>query len=149
MNIKEELYQHCMQYATQRMANARLAWDEASAAAGEETKSSAGDKHETGRAMAQLEQEKAARQFAEAAELKKSLEKIDIHAPSKKVRAGSVVITDKANYFISISAGKIEINDKIYFAVSAGSPVGLALLGKEINQEINFNGQKMIIKEML
>ena len=149
MSLKEELYQHCMKYAEQRIANARHAWDEASAAANEETKSSAGDKHETGRAMAQLEQEKAAKQYAEAVELKKTIEKIDIHSTGSKIRSGSVVMTDKGNYFVAISAGKIEIEGNVYFAVSPGSPVGHALIGKMKNEDLVFNGQKITIREIL
>ena len=59
--IKQTLYNFCVTYINQRMATAQQAIHTAQASANEETKSSAGDKYETGRAMMQLEIEKIVR----------------------------------------------------------------------------------------
>ena len=50
-----------------------------------ETKSSAGDKHETGRAMIQLEMEKAGQQLAIVNQMKEVLVKISIENTSKVI----------------------------------------------------------------
>ena len=64
--LKHELILRCHQYADSRIATARQAMSEAQTAANEESKSSIGDKYETGRSMMQIEGEKAAHQLAEA-----------------------------------------------------------------------------------
>lgn len=104
-----------------------------------ETKSSAGDKHETGRAMLQLEMEKASQQLAGITAMNQVLSKIDVYKTSDVAHLGSIIITEKANYFLSISAGKISFENKDYFAVSVSSPIGKILLGKRPNEEFFFN----------
>jgi hypothetical protein len=65
-----------------------------------ETKSSAGDKHETGRAMVQLEREKAGQQLAEIQKTQQILAKINPEVKSDTIGLGSVVFTTGSNYFI-------------------------------------------------
>ena len=105
-----------------------------------ETKSSAGDKHETGRAMLQLEIEKASQQLKGINEMKITLAKIDVFKQHKIAHLGSIIETNHGNYFLSISAGKLTIYDKNYFAVSTFSPIGKRLLGKKTGEQFTFNG---------
>jgi hypothetical protein len=114
-----------------------------------ETKSSAGDKHETGRAMLQLEMEKAGQQLAGITEMKVVLSKIDILKTSKNACLGSVIITPKVSYFLSISAGQLVVADKSYFAISVSSPIGKLLLGKQEKEVISFNGKTIIINKIV
>lgn len=109
-----------------------------------ETKSSAGDKHETGRAMIQLEMEKSGQQLAVINQMKAVLEKISIENTSKSICLGSLIITNKANYFLAISAGKITINTIDYFVVSTNSPIGNQLLGKKPGEIISFNTAEIL-----
>jgi hypothetical protein len=147
--IKSQLYNECMNYMQQRVKHAQQAFDDASESGNDETKSSAGDKHETGRAMMQIEQEQNAKQLHEAAELKKAFDKINPEQESRVAVLGSLIVTNKGNFYISISAGKIIIDDKIYFAVSPLSPIALKLLGVVKKQEIDFNGQHYAIEEVV
>ena len=105
-----------------------------------ETKSSAGDKHETGRAMLQLEIEKASQQLKGINQMKITLAKIDVFKQHKIAHLGSIIETNHGNYFLSISAGKLTIYDKNYFAVSTFSPIGKRLLGKKTGEQFTFNG---------
>ena len=59
MTIKQELYKLCLEYVENRFQTIQNTIKEIQESLGSETKSSAGDKHETGRAMLQLEREKA------------------------------------------------------------------------------------------
>ena len=72
--IKRKLYQHCINFVDKRIAAAKETIAMAQESANEDTKSSAGDKYETGRAMAQLEIEKTAGQLEEALKDKKLLD---------------------------------------------------------------------------
>ncbi|MDO6425302.1 hypothetical protein, partial [Saccharophagus degradans] len=68
-----------------------------------ETKSSAGDKHETGRAMLQLEMEKLGQQYQTVLTQKNVLQKIDVSV-KKKAQVGSLVgTTSGLNYFLATS----------------------------------------------
>lgn len=117
-------------------------------ALGSETKSSAGDKHETGRAMIQLEREKAGSRLAEIEKTKVILTKIDVLKPSEVSGLGSIVFTDQANYFISVSLGQIEIDGTVFYAISSQTPIGILLNGKRKGDEISFREQKIKVFEV-
>lgn len=138
-SIKQALYTHCQQYVRQRIDTARSAMEAAQASANEESKSSAGDKYETGRAMAQIERDRHAQLLAEAKKLEQDLNLLDIDKPSAVVRPGSLVLTDRGRFFISISVGKITMDADDYLAVSAASPIGALLLGRKTGEAITFN----------
>ena len=140
LEIKEALFRQCEAYANKRLQTVEAVISSNQLALQSETKSSAGDKHETGRAMLQLETEKAGQQLAGIMQMKEILAKVDILKTSKNVCLGSVIFTEKVNYFLSISAGQLEFANKMYFAVSVSSPIGKLLLGKQENDVISFNG---------
>lgn len=106
-----------------------------------ETKCSAGDKYETGRAMLHLEFEKLSAQLEEYRRLKKTLSFINASSASKEVSFGSVVKTSHANYFIAIPAGEQELEEVKYFAVGANSPIARAMAGKRAGEDFYFNGK--------
>jgi len=147
--LKLQLYNKCVDYVEQRISHIQCAIEAVSESGNDETKSSAGDKHETGRAMMQLEQEKNSKQLHETLELKKMLDKIMPNQKSQTVALGSIVITNKEKFYISISAGKITINAETYYAVSPTSPIAIKLIGLTINQEINFNGSLYAIQQII
>ena len=76
-NLKIQLHQKCAEIIEQRITELKSIIQESQDAANNETKSSAGDKHETGRAMAQLETEKLSSQLSEALKTQKTLQKIN------------------------------------------------------------------------
>ena len=147
MNIKEELYKQCEFYVNKRLETVEKTIASHQKALQSETKSSAGDKHETGRAMLQLEMEKASQQLSGITQMKETLAKINTTSISEVVRLGSVVETTSANYYISISAGLITIGTTKYFAVSSSSPIGKLILGKKEGESFDFNGTKSTIKK--
>ena len=58
MLLKQNIYSQCLLILNQKIEELNSALATATESANNETKSSAGDKHETARAMMQLEQEK-------------------------------------------------------------------------------------------
>ena len=111
-----------------------------------DTKSSAGDKYETGREMMQIEIEKNEVLLNQTAKQRKELARIDILEKFNKVAFGSLVETDKGTYFISIGIGKVQINDQICYAISLASPIGGLLRNKAVGDEIQFQGRTFSIK---
>jgi len=148
-NLKSQLYILCQQFVEQRIANAREAIKNATDSANDDTKSSAGDKHETGRAMAHLEQEKGVTQLNEAIELQSVLQKINPEIISNTIQVGSVVITDKGNFYICIPAGKIEVDNQVYFAISIGSPIGMKIKKLSKKDQFEFNSSVYNIIDVL
>ena len=148
MKIKEELYAQCVIYVNKRIQTVEEIISSNQKALQSETKSSAGDKHETGRAMLQLEMEKAGQQLSGITKMKEILSKISIDKNSKIAHLGSVVKTSKASFFLSISSGQIMVNNEIYFAISVSSPIGRILLGKKTGDVFIFNNIQQTIEDI-
>lgn len=145
LEIKQRLYKLCNDFVEERFLNIQNQIKEIQESLTSETKSSAGDKHETGRAMLQLEREKAGHQLAEIEKLKESLSKIDTTVTYSTAGLGSLVYTSQANYFIAISAGQLEVESQSFFAISPNTPIGLLLMGKALGDEVVFREQNFLI----
>ena len=139
MTVKEQLHEECKQFLDSRFLAVKGRIENIQESLQSETKSSAGDKHETGRAMLQLEREKAGNQLKDIQVQQERFSKVNIHSKSNVVSLGSLVKTNLAIYFIAISVGKIVINDITYFAISPSSPIGQMLLGTVVGEEFVFN----------
>lgn len=147
LKIKEALHASCVGFVEDRLETIQKTIQDIQMSLTSETKSSAGDKHETGRAMLQLEREKAGNQLSEIQKVKEVLSKVDIHKSLKKVGLGSVVYTSESNYFISISAGKVSVKDEQFYAISVSTPIAKLLLSKQEGDVIQFrNGTFTITK---
>lgn len=144
--IKRKLYGKCTEYIDQRIQSIQKKLEDVGESRSNETKSSAGDKHETGRTMMQLEEQKATIQLYAALEVQRTLQQIDVDIIHHEVGLGSLVQCDNGNYYIAISAGRLIIEEKIYYAISIQSPVALQLIGKQKGSKITFNGKEISIK---
>ncbi|KRP28798.1 MAG: 3-oxoacyl-ACP synthase [Cryomorphaceae bacterium BACL22 MAG-120619-bin32] len=149
MNIKTELLETCKKFVENRFKTVQEILLSFQNDLQSETKSSAGDKHETGRAMLQLEMEKTSQQLIGIKQMISVLDKIDISKKSKKIHLGSIVFTEKDSYFLSISAGKIILNNEVFYAISTSSPIGKLLLGKQENEQFLFNGNTLKIQKIV
>lgn len=110
-----------------------------------ETKSSVGDKYETGRAMVQMELEKSQAQLAQTENLKTSLSRIDPNSKFTSVEFGSLVVTSQGTYFFSIAHGKIVLDKEVIFCLSPVSPVGKLLAGKKAGDKVQFQEKEIKI----
>jgi len=147
--IKSELYNLCLLSLNHRLEAVQTKIAEIQESLTSETKSSAGDKHETGRAMLQLEREKAGVQLSEIQKQQNTLTKVKVLNTSKTICLGSVVYTSKSNYFVAISAGAFSIAGELFYAISPQTPIGKLLLGKTVLNEIAFNNQTIKIEAII
>jgi len=109
-----------------------------------ETKSSAGDKYETGREMANQERDRHAAQLHEAQQLLAALQKVNPELPSNTVRPGALVTTNLGLFYLSIGVGKLATAEgQEFVAVSPSAPILAALSGKSVGEEVVFNGKKV------
>jgi len=141
--IKMKLFQTCINFVDQRLLTTTNAMKSLQKALLSETKSSAGDKHETGRAMIQMEMEKASQQFESIHQMKKLLSKIELRTTGHIISLGSLIETDKGRYYLSISMGEVEVEGIQYYCISTSSPIGQQLLGKTVRDSIPFNKSKI------
>ena len=137
--LKKKLHEHCINFIQEKLNILKHRKTELINALESEDKSSAGDKHETGRAMIQIEREKLGRHFIENDKYLTKLNSILENTSLVSVSFGSLVITNNTNYYLSIPAGCIKLSHKTFCCISLKSPMGLLLIGKEVGDQICYN----------
>lgn len=140
-SFKERLYLHCKKLMNEKVLSLQQTMNQLTEAANSETKSSVGDKHETARAMMQLEQEKLSRQINEALQLQSDLNSLHLN-PLIAVGKGSLVSTNRELIFIAIPIGKIEFEQHTVIVISDKSPLALKFVGLNKDSSVDFNGMK-------
>jgi hypothetical protein len=148
MLSKKNIHSICLQSLEEKIAAVKNQISELNQSFADEGKSSAGDKHETARAMAQLEVEKLHQQLHQFENQTGVLKKLnpDFHSESipLAIGTGSLIKTDKGNFYISVPLGKLED----VMAISAASPLGKEMIGKKAGDEATFNKITYRIREI-
>ena len=147
-SIKEKLYKACEAYVDERIKRIEAAMAGLESDLENETKSSAGDKYETGREMINLEINKLAEQLQQFKNLRNTLNVAKSRTNNGSAQLGTAVKTNMANYFIAIPADRIIVDADEYFAIGANSPIAQLLLHKKAGEEIIFNGKSAEILEV-
>jgi transcription elongation GreA/GreB family factor len=143
---KTELKDHCISVIQDRIAGLITAMADAQHAANEETKSSAGDKYETARAMNQLEKDMLARQLTENKKELAAMMEVDISGDHETTRAGSLVSCGEMDFFLLGGLGKMVMDGVTVFVISPNAPLAQSLLGKKKGDAFMFNKQSMEIR---
>lgn len=140
IQLKETLCRLCEVSIDENIRTLEEAIHHAQAAANEETKSSVGDKYETGRAMMQLEIESLSGRLAVARKTKAHLLKIDLKHHST-IQEGSLAATNHGTFFLAINGGIFTVDDNAITVVSSASPLGQQLTGKKVADTFQLNGR--------
>lgn len=149
LHFKEKVYHHYLSELTVKIKSLQDKLNELSESAKNETKSTAGDKHETALAMLQIEQEKIRSQHKEALEQKVQLERINIQQSRVNIAKGSLIQTNKGYFFLSIALGKSIIDHLTVFAISPQSPLGEKLTGLSVNDVAEIKGINYLVEAFL
>lgn len=112
------------------------------------TKSSAGDKHETGRALMQIELNNLEKQLSTNLALKNSLRQMPTSGNQKTIAFGSLIKTDLGLFFISVSLGKITSGAESCYALSPTAPLGNAFIGSKKGDKVSFREKVYLIEEI-
>jgi transcription elongation GreA/GreB family factor len=137
--MKEELYKKCESYLEEKIARISNSILDLEVALTNESKSSAGDKFETGREMINIEIQKLSTQLQQFQQLQVTLEVAKRNKKPTPIRLGSLVEATNATYFICIPIGEVTLGDKKVYVIGAGSPIAQALIGKTEGDTFNFN----------
>jgi len=144
-DFKVKLYNECIQAISEKIQSIKIALESLRDDIQSESKSSSGDKHETGRAMIHLEQEQLSSQLLKLNDQFNTLKRIEPLANPKLISAGSLVETNDFFYFISIPLGKIIIDKIPVYCISLNSPLGLSLSGKRNKESYTLNNKTILI----
>ena len=138
---RNDLIKACREYLQTRISVVKKAMEGLKEDLETESKSSAGDKFETGREMINIEWNKLSVQLNEYDRLGNILNRIQEYKSNGNIVLGSIVVTNVAKYFISIPAGEITDGKEKFYAVGIKSPIARLLLGKKEGEKANFNGR--------
>lgn len=148
MSFKQAVYERYLQLINEKINSLQTMLDELNESAKNETKSTAGDKHETALAMLQIEQENTRNKLKEANEQKSQFERIDISQKTNKIIKSSLIKTNHGYFFLSLALGKITVQHQQIIALSPQSPLGAKLFGAQINDKLEMNKVKYVIESI-
>lgn len=116
-------------------------------ASSNDTKSSMGDKYETGREMLQQEINNLQVQLNEILKQKDFLKTV-LPKPSDKVEKGAIVKTEKGLFFISVSLGEITFENQKIICISQESPLAKVMNGKQKDDVFSLNNMNQNIVDI-
>ena len=148
MTFREKVYEQYLQTIQDKISLLWNTLNDLRESSGNETKSSAGDKHETALAMLHIEQENISQQLKEAFDQKAAFEKINPGLFTPEISTGSLIKTNNGYLFLSVALGKIVIDGSKVIAISPQSPLGQGLVGLKVNEVVKINGMGYVIESI-
>lgn len=139
MTLKQKINKHYFQIIEDKIEMLQQLLADLKESGSNETKSTAGDKHETALAMLQIEQANKRTQLKDALFQKSIFEKINTGIGTQKIAVGSLIKTNQGYFYLSIALGKALINEIVVIALSPQSPLGQKMLGLNIGDVITVN----------
>ncbi|UEG50985.1 hypothetical protein LK994_05790 [Ferruginibacter lapsinanis] len=146
MILKQKIYRHYCQIVEQKITLLQQVLADLKESGTNETKSTAGDKHETALAMLQIEQANKRAQLQEIIAQKNVLGKINPTISAPIVTIGSLIKTNRGYLFMSVALGKAEIEGITVIALSPQSPLGIQLMRLKEGDTAIMNGNSYIIE---
>jgi hypothetical protein len=148
MTLKEKIYEHYLAVINDKLRLLQQVLAELKESGANETKSTAGDKHETALAMLQIEQANKREQLKEIIAQKTALEKIDPSISAPVILNGSLIMTNRGYFFMSIALGKAVIDTVTVIALSPQSPLGKKLMGLSAGEKVEVNNYSYTIERI-
>jgi hypothetical protein len=148
MTNKQKIYKYYLQLVNDKVSRLQQVLADLKESGSNETKSTAGDKHETALAMLQIEQANTRGQLNDALAQKALLEKINPSLSASVIVNGSLVKTNLGYLFVSVALGKTVIENMVVIALSPKSPLGQKLMGLSVSGVAEINGNKYIIESI-
>ncbi|WP_312076509.1 hypothetical protein [Chryseobacterium sp.] len=134
---KSEILDILKESVSKKIENLQQLIDETRASSND-TKSSMGDKYETGREMLQQEINNLQIQLNEVLKQQNSVSLLS-SKPSVKSEKGALIQTDKGFFYITVSLGNLSYNNSKIFCISPDSPLAKALENKRAGESISLN----------
>ncbi|MES2775763.1 MAG: hypothetical protein V4722_16430 [Bacteroidota bacterium] len=146
MSFKQKVYDHYLSLVNGRVLHLQKILADITESAANETKSTAGDKHETALAMLQIEQANTGGQLQNALAQQSDLAKINPTQRVSVIVPGSLIKTSRGYLFLSAALGKAIIDELPVMALSPQSPLGKLLAGLRAGDATSINGITYLIE---
>ena len=116
---------------------------------GSETKSSAGDKHETGRARIQLEMERLGQQLKRVEQDLSAVQALHHTEELTRVGTGALVQLDDQLLYVSVALGQMSIVSHAFQTVGPTAPLIQALSGKQVGESAVFRDKTITVIDLV
>lgn len=146
---KALLYQECVQKVELKLNELQSQRIDIEASMHLETKSSVGDKYETGRAMLHQELDKIGAQQTHFASIYKLFQQINPEESITSVKNGALIKTSKGMFWIVASLGEVVFDGVRVFVMSGAAPLAQAFKGKSAGDQVLFNKMEYVIKSIV
>jgi len=145
--LKKRLLEECLRIQTIHLQNLKDEIDEAERIANDHD-GGAEENMDSFREEMQNKREVFSRQFQIASSDLQILRRVDTFKAESAVQFGSVVITENQRLFVTVSLGKIQLDEQDYFAISMQTPLFKVLSGKKKGESASFNGKDIKILDV-
>jgi len=146
LELKKKLLSKCFEVQSEIVDNLSFAINEAQKSANEYGQPK--DRYDSYRAQILRKRDLFAKQLQQALRQRELLSKIEPDRVNEVVSFGTVVETDDQILFVSVGLGKLEIENKTYYAISPLVPFYQAMKGKQKGDTFIFRERTIIIKEV-
>jgi hypothetical protein len=147
--LKLKIHQQCQKLIDSRIIQTEASIKDLRQEAQLHAKSSAGDKYETGRAMADLEIEKYQKSLNNLLQMSVILNRIDATTHQEEMAHGALICTDKVLIYLAVALGKINVDGQNVLVISLEAPLYNVLKNAPIGSKAVFNGQVYNIKNIV
>lgn len=145
-SLKNRILKYLLQLQSERIDELNQYQKDLSDSLQSESKSTAGDKHDTSRAMIHLEQEKLQHQSQELNHQYQRLKEIAGLEELDVVSFGALVETETDLFLLGASLGKQIVEGQVVYCIGMEAPISQSILNKRVGQELFFNGKVAAIK---
>ncbi|MEN9639520.1 MAG: hypothetical protein RLZZ262_1388 [Bacteroidota bacterium] len=142
---KVEVVEACKAMLQNKLKQLQQEQSEVRAGASDQGKSTAGDKHETAMAMAQLEQEQNQQLQDQILKQLSIMQQPRWLEPSHSGGPGALISTDQGYFFIAIALGKIEVHSTTVMTLSMASPLGKQFENCSIGQQLKMGNTPLVV----
>ncbi|SFI77296.1 hypothetical protein SAMN05421638_1079 [Kaistella treverensis] len=87
------------------------------------------------------------KQMASLNHLRRNLGKV-LNTPTERVQVGSIVFTNKARFYISVSLGEFFFEGDRFYAISEESPMAKTMFGKKPGDAFVLNNISQVIEQI-
>jgi hypothetical protein len=144
--LKQQLLDECKAIQKKAIDSSKNAMDETQQALNEYGPNK--DRYDSFRDQLIGKRDMFAAQYQKALTECSILKKIDPSKIKERVEFGAIIMTQKSNFFVSISSGKIELDGVVYYAISPAVPLFKVMNGLKKGDTFEFNGQKQSIVDL-
>jgi len=143
---KNKIYEKCIETINNKIKTLQEAIDDAQKQANEY--GCPKDRYDAFRSQLLRKKDMLSRQLQQVIDDKNNLLKIDLDKKVNTVEFGAFVVTNKQKMFISVSLGKIQIDNTEIYAISTLVPMFKTIKGLKAGDKANHNGLHLEILEI-